>query len=179
VGRFHDRRLQWLGQFDARQFGKKIEARELKPAMIAVLVMPLFILGFSAVSAVLPAALEGLANAGPRGLTEILYAFTSAAGNNGSAYAGLTANAPWYNTTLGISMLFGRFGWLVAVMAIAGSIAAKNRVPPSAGTFPTHGALFVGLVVGVILIVGGLGYFPALALGPFIEHFMMNAGKLF
>jgi len=159
--------------------GKKIEARELKPAMIAVLVMPLFILGFSAVSAVLPAALEGLANAGPRGLTEILYAFTSAAGNNGSAYAGLTANAPWYNTTLGISMLFGRFGWLVAVMAIAGSIAAKNRVPPSAGTFPTHGPLFVGLVVGVILIVGGLGYFPALALGPFIEHFMMNAGKLF
>jgi len=159
--------------------GKKIEAREMKPAVIAILVMPLFILGFTAASAVLPSALESLANPGPRGFTEILYAFTSGSGNNGSAFAGLNANTPWYNTTIGIAMLFGRYGWLVAVMAIAGSIAAKNRVPPSAGTFPTHGPLFVGLLVGVILIVGGLMYFPALALGPFIEHFMMNAGKVF
>jgi K+-transporting ATPase ATPase A chain len=159
--------------------GKKIEAREMKPAVIAVLVMPLFILGFTAVSAVLPNALESLANPGPRGLTEIMYAFTSGSGNNGSAFAGLNANTPWYNTTIGIAMLFGRYGWLVAVMAIAGSIAAKNRVPPSAGTFPTHGLLFIGLLVGVVLIVGGLMYFPALALGPFIEHFMMNAGKVF
>ena len=159
--------------------GKKIEAREMKPAVIAVLVMPLFILGCTGASAVLPSALESLANPGPRGLTEIMYAFTSGAGNNGSAFAGLNANTPWYNTTIGLSMLFGRYGWLVAVMAIAGSLAAKNRVPPSAGTFPTHGPLFVGLLVGVILILGGLMYFPALALGPFIEHFMMNAGKVF
>jgi K+-transporting ATPase ATPase A chain len=159
--------------------GKKIEAHEMKPAVIAVLVMPLFILGFTAVSAVLPSALESLANPGPRGFTEILYAFTSGSGNNGSAFAGLNANTPWYNTTIGLSMLFGRYGWLVAVMAIAGSLAAKNRVPPSAGTFPTHGPLFIGLLVGVILIMGGLMYFPALALGPFIEHFMMNAGKVF
>jgi K+-transporting ATPase ATPase A chain len=159
--------------------GKKIEAREMKPAVIAVLVMPLFILGFTALSAVLTTPLESLANPGPRGLTEIMYAFTSGSGNNGSAFAGLNANTTWYNTTIGLSMLFGRYGWLVAVMAIAGSIAAKNRVPPSAGTFPTTGPLFIALLVGVVLIVGGLMYFPALALGPFIEHFMMNAGKVF
>ena len=159
--------------------GKKIEAREMKPAVIAILVMPLFILGFTAISAVLPNALASLNNAGPHGLTEIMYAFTSGSGNNGSAFAGLNAATPWYDTTIGLSMLFGRYGWIVAVMAIAGSIAAKNRVPASGGTFPTHGPLFVGLLVGVILIVGGLMYFPGLALGPVLEHFLMNAGSVF
>ena len=159
--------------------GKKIEAREMKLAMLALLILPLAILGFSAVSAMLPKALESLANAGPRGLTEVLYAYSSAAGNNGSAFAGLNANTPWYNTTLGISMLLGRFAYVVPVMAIAGSLAAKKKAPVSAGTFPTHGGLFIGLLVGVILILGGLQYFPALALGPIVEHFLMGAGKVF
>ena len=159
--------------------GKKIEAREMKLAMLAILVLPLVILGFSAVSAMLPTARESLNNGGPHGLSEILYAYTSAAGNNGSAFAGLNANTPWLNTTLGLSMLLGRFAYIVPVMAIAGSIAAKRKLPVSAGTFPTHGALFVGLLVGVILIVGGLSYFPALALGPVAEHFAMLAGKTF
>ncbi len=159
--------------------GKKIEAREMKLAMLAVLILPLAILGFSAVSAVLPVALASLGNAGPHGLSEILYAYTSAAGNNGSAFAGLSANTPWYNTTLGISMLLGRFAYIVPVMAIAGSLAAKTKVPVSAGTFPTHTPLFVGLLLGVILILGGLQFFPALALGPIVEHFLMLAGKSF
>ncbi len=159
--------------------GKKIEAREMKLAMLAILVLPLVILGFSAVSAMLPKALESLSNSGPHGLSEILYAYTSAAGNNGSAFAGLNANTPWFNTTLGLSMLLGRFAYVVPVMAIAGSLAAKRRVPASAGTFPTHGGLFVGLLVAIILIVGGLSYFPALALGPIVEHFAMLAGKTF
>ncbi len=126
--------------------------------------------------------LDGLAgrlNQGPHGFSEILYAYTSAAGNNGSAFAGLNANTPWFNTTLGLSMLLGRFAYVVPVMAIAGSLAAKRRVPASAGTFPTHGGLFVGLLVAIILIVGGLSYFPALALGPIVEHFAMLAGKTF
>lgn len=159
--------------------GKKLEARDVKMAVLAILVMPLFILGFSAVSAVLPMALAGLANPGARGLTEILYAYASASGNNGSAFAGLTANAPWWNTTLGIAMLACRFGIIVPVMAIAGSLVAKPKLAPSAGTFPTDGFLFVGLLAGVIVILSGLEYFPALALGPIVEHFQMLAGKTF
>lgn len=159
--------------------GKKLEAKEVKMAMLAILIMPAFILGFSAVSAVLPAALAGLNNPGPRGYSEILYAFSSAAGNNGSAFAGLTANAPWYDTTLGITMLACRFGIIVPVMAIIGSLAAKPRLAPSSGTFPTDGALFVALLAGVIVIVSGLEFFPALALGPIAEHFQMLAGKTF
>ena len=159
--------------------GKKIEAREMKLAMMALLILPLAILGFSATAAMLPKALESLANAGPRGLSEILYAYSSATGNNGSAFAGLSANTPWYNTTLGIAMLLGRFAYVVPVMAIAGSLAAKKKLPASSGTFPTHGPLFIGLLMGVILILGGLQYFPALALGPIVEHFLMHAGKTF
>ena len=159
--------------------GKKIEIREMKFAMLAVLILPLAVLSFTAISAVLPMALASLANAGPHGLTELLYAYSSAVGNNGSAFAGLNANTPWFNTTLGITMLAGRFGYVVPVMAIAGSLAAKIKVPESAGTFPTDKALFVALLVGVILIVGGLQYFPALALGPIVEHFLMLAGKTF
>lgn len=159
--------------------GKKIEARELKLAMLAVLILPLCILGFSSAAANLPFALESLANSGPHGLSEILYAYSSAAGNNGSAFAGLSANTKWYNTTLGISMMLGRFAYIVPMMAIAGSLAAKKRAPASVGTFPTHTPLFVGLLIGVILIVGGLQFFPALALGPIVEHLLMLAGKTF
>jgi K+-transporting ATPase ATPase A chain len=159
--------------------GKKIEAREMKLAMLTLLILPLLILGFTATSAMLPTALASLANAGPHGLSEILYAYTSAAANNGSAFAGLNANTPWYNTTLGIAMLLGRFAYLVPVMAIAGSLASKKKVPASPGTFPTHGLLFVSLLAGVILVLGGLQYFPALALGPIVEHFLMHAGKTF
>ncbi|HYD26351.1 potassium-transporting ATPase subunit KdpA [Brevundimonas sp.] len=153
--------------------GKKIEAREVQYAMVAVLVLPLAILGFSAVAAVLPTALEGLLNDGPHGLSEILYGYTSAAANNGSAFAGLTANSPWWNTTQGLGMLFGRFVPAVAVLAIAGSLVAKPRLAPSPGTLPTHGPLFIGLLIGVIVILGGLQFFPALALGPLVEHFQM------
>ncbi|KAB2848683.1 MAG: potassium-transporting ATPase subunit KdpA [Hyphomicrobiaceae bacterium] len=159
--------------------GKKIEAREMKLAVLALLVAPLAILGFAAVAAMLPEALEGLNNAGPHGLSEVLYAYSSAAGNNGSAFAGLNANSPWWNTTLGIAMLLGRFGYIVPVMAIAGALAQKKKAAPSAGTFPTHGALFVGLLIGVILILGGLQFFPALALGPIVEQFLMQAGRTF
>lgn len=158
--------------------GKKIEAREVKLTMLAVLICPALILGFSAVAAVLPAALESLANAGPRGLSEILYAYSSAAGNNGSAFAGLSANTAWYNTTTGIAMLLGRFAIIVPVLAIAGSLARKTKLPASAGTFPTHTPLFVGLLAGVILILGGLQFFPALTLGPIVEHFQMLAGRI-
>jgi K+-transporting ATPase ATPase A chain len=153
--------------------GKKIEAREIQYAMIAVLVLPLAILGFGAVAAVYPTALEGLLNDGPHGLSEILYAYTSAAANNGSAFAGLTANAPWWNTTLGLAMLMGRFVPAVAVLAIAGALVVKPKLAPSTGTLPTHGPLFIGLLIGVILILGGLQFFPALALGPIVEHFQM------
>ncbi|MGE0022449.1 MAG: potassium-transporting ATPase subunit KdpA [Hyphomicrobium sp.] len=159
--------------------GKKIEVREMKLAVLALIVLPLFILGFTSVAAVLPVALSSLANAGPHGLTEILYAYSSATGNNGSAFAGLSANTPWFNTTLGLAMMFGRFAYVVPVMAMAGAIAAKTKTAPSAGTFPTHGALFIGLLIGVILILGGLQYFPALALGPIVEHVLMLAGKTF
>ncbi len=159
--------------------GKKIEAKEVKMAMLAVLSLPLAILGLTAASAVLPQGLAGLANAGPHGYSEILYAYTSAAANNGSAFAGLSANTPWYNLTIGLGMMMGRFLVIVPVLAIAGSLAAKKTVPASAGTLPTHNALFVGLIVGVILIVGGLTYFPALALGPIVEHLAMGAGQTF
>jgi K+-transporting ATPase ATPase A chain len=123
--------------------------------------------------------LAGPANAGPHGLTEILYAYSSAAGNNGSAFAGLSANSPWYNTTLGLAMLAGRFAYIVPVLAIAGSLARKQKVPASSGTFPTDGPLFVGLLIGIILILGGLQFFPALALGPILEHVLMLAGQTF
>jgi K+-transporting ATPase ATPase A chain len=159
--------------------GKKIEAREMKFAMLAVLVLPLAILGFTAISAVLPIALSSIWNPGPHGLSELLYAYSSATGNNGSAFAGISANTPWFNTTLGIAMLLGRFAYVVPVMAIAGSLVAKTRVPASQGTFPTDGPLFVGLLVGIILIMGGLQFFPALALGPIVEHFLMLAGQTF
>jgi K+-transporting ATPase ATPase A chain len=159
--------------------GKKIEAREMKLAMLTLLILPLVILSFSAVSAMLPVALASLANAGPHGLTEILYAYSSGAGNNGSAFAGLNANTPWFNTTLGITMFLGRFAYIVPMMAIAGSLAAKQKIPASAGSFPTHGVLFVALLAGVILILGGLQYFPSLALTPIVEHFLMLAGKTF
>jgi K+-transporting ATPase ATPase A chain len=159
--------------------GKKIEGREMKYAMLAVLILPMVILGFTAISAMLPVAVASIGTAGPHGLSEILYAFTSSAGNNGSAFGGLSGNTPWYNTTLGISMLLGRFAYAIPVMAIAGSLAAKVRVPASNGTFPTDGPLFVGLLVGIILILGGLQFFPALALGPIVEHFAMLAGQTF
>jgi K+-transporting ATPase ATPase A chain len=157
--------------------GKKVEAREIKFAMLAVLILPLAILGFSGVAAVLPVAFEGLLNKGPRGLTEIIYAYSSAAGNNGSAYAGLTANAPWWNTTLGIAMLLGRFAYAVPVLAIAGAIAARPKLTPTAGTLPCDSPLFVGLLIGIILILGGLQFFPALALGPIVEHFQTLAAS--
>jgi len=159
--------------------GKKIDSREMKYAMLAVLILPLAILGFAAVSAMLPFAVASVGTGGPHGLSEILYGYTSAAGNNGSAFGGLTANTPWYNTTLGIAMLLGRFAYVVPVLAIAGSLAAKTRVPTSAGTFPTHTPLFVGLLIGIILILGGLQFFPALALGPIVEHFAMLSGQTF
>ncbi|MBS0409143.1 MAG: potassium-transporting ATPase subunit KdpA [Proteobacteria bacterium] len=155
--------------------GKKVEAREIKFAMLAVLILPLSILGFAAVAAVLPLALKGLENGGAHGLSEILYAYSSATGNNGSAFAGLSANTPYWNTTLGVAMLLGRFAYIVPVMAMAGSIAAKPKLAASGGTFPTDGPLFIGLLIGVILIMGGLQFFPALALGPIVEHFQVLA----
>lgn len=159
--------------------GKKIEGREMKFAMLAVLILPLVILGFTSVSAMLPFAVASVGTAGPHGLSEILYAYTSAAGNNGSAFGGLTGNTVWYNTTLGIAMLLGRFAYVVPVMAIAGSLAAKVKSPVSAGTFPTDGPLFVGLLIGIILILGGLQFLPAVVLGPIVEHFAMLAGQTF
>ena len=155
--------------------GKKIEAREIKFAMLAVLILPASILGFAALASVLPVALKGLENTGPHGLSEILYAYSSATGNNGSAFAGLSANTPYWNSTLGIAMLLGRFAYIIPVMAMAGSIAAKPKLAHSGGTFPTDGPLFVGLLVGVVLIMGGLQFFPALALGPIVEHFQVLA----
>jgi K+-transporting ATPase ATPase A chain len=159
--------------------GKKIEAREVKLAMLAILVLPLMILGWTAVAVVYPPAVASIANAGPHGFSEVLYAFTSQTANNGSAFGGLTGNTLFFNLTGAISMLVGRFGMIVPTMAIAGSLAAKKSVPLSAGTFPTDSTLFVGLVVGVIVVVGGLTFFPALALGPIVEHLAMTAGTLF
>jgi potassium-transporting ATPase potassium-binding subunit len=159
--------------------GKKIEAREVKMAMLAILVLPLMYLGWTAVAVVYPTAVASMANAGPHGFTEVLYAYTSQTGNNGSAFAGLTGNILFYNVTGGVAMFVGRFFMIVPAMAMAGSLAGKKSVPLSAGTFPTTGGLFVGLVVGVILIIGGLTFFPALALGPIVEHLAMNAHTLF
>lgn len=159
--------------------GKKIEAKEVKMAMLAVLCLPLAILGFTAIAVVLDTGVASMANAGPHGFSEVLYAYTSGTANNGSAFAGLSANTPWYNITIGLAMLMGRFMVIVPALAIAGSLAAKKTVPESSGTLPTTGPLFVGLLVGVILIVGGLTFFPALALGPIVEHFAMLAGQTF
>jgi potassium-transporting ATPase potassium-binding subunit len=159
--------------------GKKIEAKEVKMAMLAILVLPLMYLGWTAVATVLPSAVASIANPGPHGFSEILYLFTSSTGNNGSAFGGITGNTPFYNTTGAVAMFVGRFFMIIPAMAIAGALAVKKTVPPSAGTFPTDGGLFVGLVVGVIVIVGGLTFFPALALGPIVEHLAMTAGTLF
>jgi K+-transporting ATPase ATPase A chain len=159
--------------------GKKIEAKEVKMAMLAILVLPLMYLGWTAVAMMVPSAVAAMNNPGPHGFTEVLYAYTSQTGNNGSAFAGISANTLFYNVTGAIAMGVGRFWMIIPTMAIAGSLAAKKSVPASAGTFPTTGGLFVGLVVGVILIVGGLTFFPALALGPIVEQLAMNAGTLF
>ena len=159
--------------------GKKLESKEVKMTMLAVLALPLSMLGWTALAVVTEPGLAGMANSGPHGFTEALYAFVSGTGNNGSAFAGLSANTPYYNTTIGMAMLMGRFLIIIPVLAIAGSLAAKKIAPPSAGTFPTDGGLFVGLMVGVIAIVGGLSFFPALALGPLAEQFAMKAGTLF
>jgi len=159
--------------------GKKIEAREVKLAVLAIAVLPLSILGFTALSAVMPDGLAGPLNKGPHGFTEILYAFSSATGNNGSAFAGLTAGTPWYNGLLGVAMWVGRFFVIVPVLAIAGSLAAKKYTPAGAGSFPTTGGLWVGLLVGIILILGGLTFLPSLALGPIADHLAMIHGQLF
>jgi K+-transporting ATPase ATPase A chain len=159
--------------------GKKIEAKEVKMAMLAILILPLMYLGWTAVAVVYPPAVGSMANAGPHGFSEVLYAYTSQTGNNGSAFAGLTGNTPFYNVTGAVAMFVGRFWMIIPAMAIAGSLAAKKTVPPSLGTFPTTGGLFVGLLVGVILIVGGLTFFPALALGPIVEQLAMQAGVVF
>jgi K+-transporting ATPase ATPase A chain len=160
--------------------GKKIHAYDVQMAMLVVLVFPIVILVFTAISAVSPSlGLASLSNAGPHGLSEILYAFTSAAGNNGSAFAGLNANTPWYNTTIGLTMLAGRFLMIIPMLAIAGNLGRKKRVPTSAGTFPVTTPLFAALLVSVILIVGALTFFPALSLGPIVEHLLMHAGRTF
>jgi len=159
--------------------GKKIEAKEVKMAMLAVLVLPLMYLGWTAVAMLVPSAVAAMGNPGPHGFTEVLYAYVSQDGNNGSAFAGLSANTMFYNLSGAIAMLVGRFWMIIPTMAIAGSLAAKKSIPPSAGTFPTTGGLFVGLVVGVIVIVGGLTFFPALALGPIVEQLAINAGTVF
>jgi K+-transporting ATPase ATPase A chain len=153
--------------------GKKIEAREIQFAMVALLIVPLSTLGWAALTVAWPGALASLFNPGTHGLSELLYAFTSATANNGSAFGGISANVPWWNTTLGLAMYMGRFVPIVAVLAIAGSLAAKPKLAPSAGTLPTHGTLFVGLLIGIIIILGALQYFPALALGPIVEHFQV------
>jgi K+-transporting ATPase ATPase A chain len=155
--------------------GKKIEAREIKFVMLSALIMTVAILGFTAVSLVLPLALKGMAASGPHGLSEVLYAYTSGTANNGSAFGGLTGNSPWYNTTIGLAMAIGRYGYAIPVLAVAGSIVAKPKLAATAGTLPTHTGLFVGLLVGVVIILGGLQFFPALALGPIVEHFQMLA----
>ena len=144
-----------------------------------MLIYPLTVLGFSAASVLLKTALDSLGNSGPHGLSEILYAFASTTANNGSAFAGLSGNTLWFNTTLGLAMFLGRFAYALPVLALAGSFAGKKKAPPSAGTFPTHGPLFIGLLLGVIVILYLLQYFPALALGPIVEHFLMLAGKTF
>ncbi|HYL04932.1 MAG TPA: potassium-transporting ATPase subunit KdpA, partial [Thermoanaerobaculia bacterium] len=159
--------------------GKKIEAKDVKMAMLYALVFALNILVLAAGASVAPQGTAALGNSGPHGLSEIVYAFTSATGNNGSAFGGLSANTPWYDWTLGVAMLVGRFLMIVPMLGIAGSLAAKKAVPPSAGTFPVHTPLFVALLLGVILIVGALTFFPVLSLGPVVEHLLMQAGTTF
>jgi potassium-transporting ATPase potassium-binding subunit len=159
--------------------GKKIEAKEVKMAMLALLVLPLMYLGWTAVAMMVPSAVAAMGNPGPHGFTEVLYAYVSQDGNNGSAFAGLSSNTLFYNLSGAVAMFVGRFWMIIPTMAIAGSLAAKKSIPASSGTFPTTGGLFVGLVVGVIVIVGGLTFFPALALGPIVEQLAQNAGTLF
>jgi potassium-transporting ATPase potassium-binding subunit len=159
--------------------GKKIEAKEVKMAMLAILVLPLMYLGWTAVAMLVPSAVSATGNPGPHGFTEVLYAYVSQDGNNGSAFAGLSGNTLFYNLSGAVAMFVGRFWMIIPTMAIAGSLAAKKSIPASAGTFPTTGGLFIGLLVGVIVIVGGLTFFPALALGPLVEQFAINAGTLF
>jgi potassium-transporting ATPase potassium-binding subunit len=159
--------------------GKKIEAKEVKMAMLALLVLPLMYLGWTAVAMMVPSAVAAMGNPGPHGFTEVLYAYVSQDGNNGSAFAGLSSNTLFYNLTGAVAMFVGRFWMIIPTMAIAGSLAAKKSIPASSGTFPTTGGLFVGLVVGVIVIVGGLTFFPALALGPIVEQLAMNNGTLY
>jgi K+-transporting ATPase ATPase A chain len=156
--------------------GKKIESYEIKMASLVVLIMPLIVLLFTAVAVVVQPSLRGLANPGAHGFSEILYAFTSMGNNNGSAFAGLSANTPFYNTTGGLAMLFARFWLAIPTLAIAGSLAKKKLVPPSPGTLPTHTPLFVVLLIGTVVLVGALTFFPALALGPIVEHLQMIAG---
>jgi potassium-transporting ATPase potassium-binding subunit len=170
--------------------GKKIEQKEVKMAMLVLIATAASILMFSAASAVIgfpkdgywngpgPAA-ANVNNGGPHGFSEILYAYASGTGNNGSAFAGINVNTPWYNLTIGLAMLIGRFLYIIPLLAVAGSLAIKKKVPTSSGTLPTHGALFVGLLVGTVLIVGALTFFPVLSLGPLVEHFLMHAGQLF
>jgi K+-transporting ATPase ATPase A chain len=159
--------------------GKKIESYDVQMAMLYALIFPLIILAMAAASVLRPEGLAGLSNNGPHGLTEILYAFTSATGNNGSAFAGLSANTNWYNFLLAGAMLFGRFFMMIPVLALAGNLVTKKSVPPSPGTFPVTTPLFTILLVSVIVIVGALTFFPALSLGPILEHLLMQAGKAF
>jgi potassium-transporting ATPase potassium-binding subunit len=159
--------------------GKKLEAKEVKMTILALLSLPLSILGWTALATVVPPGLAGIANTGPHGFSEILYAYTSGTGNNGSAFAGISANTLFYNTTIAGAMLMGRFIFVIPLLAVAGSLAQKKLLAPSAGTFPTNRPLFVGLLVGVVLIIGGLTYFPAISLGPAVEQVAMNQGKLF
>jgi K+-transporting ATPase ATPase A chain len=170
--------------------GKKIQQKEVKMAMLPILATSFLILVFTAVSVVVPFAKDSywnppgpgvanLNNAGPHGFSEVLYAYSSGSENNGSAFAGLNANTPWYNLTIGLAMQFGRFMFILPLLAVAGSLAAKKRVPSSSGTLPTHGPLFVGLLVATVIVIGALTFFPALALGPLVEHFLMHGGKLF
>jgi len=159
--------------------GKKIEAKDVKMAMLALLILPLSMLGFTAIAVVLETGVASIGNAGPHGFSEALYAYVSGTANNGSAFGGLTGNTPWYNITIGLAMLIGRFAMIVPVMAMAGSLVVKKAAPESAGTFPTTGPLFIGLLVGVVLIMGGLEFFPALALGPIVEHLAIVQGQAF
>jgi len=159
--------------------GKKIEPYDIKVTLLAFVILAFIILGFTAWACVSPWGLAGLNNNGPHGFSEMLYAYTSGAGNNGSAFAGLNANTPWYDTTLGIDIILGRFGMIIPLLALAGSLARKKIVPASAGTFPVNDATFVLLLVGTVILVGALTFLPALALGPIVEHFLMLKGNLF
>jgi K+-transporting ATPase ATPase A chain len=159
--------------------GKKIQSYEVKMAMLALLILAIDILAFSAWGVVSEWGKAGLNNQGPHGLSEILYAFSSGTGNNGSAFAGLNANTPWFNTTLGLAMLIGRFAMIIPILALAGSLVQKKIAPPSPGTFPVSGGTFVVLLLGTVLLIGALNFLPALALGPIVEHFLTLQGKLF